>query len=104
MRVRRRGRRGDNEVKFVEAYSEEISTLYSQVWWTMGPLYKFPQEFVTEYDNKTMARALRILTRELCSCARFSLAETLVLAGTAGAGRIAQSSSTRKCTGRPFRT
>ena len=47
--------RPDNTVKYVEAYSEEISTLYSQVWWTMGPVYKFPKEFIAEYDDKVMA-------------------------------------------------
>jgi len=45
----------NNTVKYVEAYSENISTLYSQIWWTMGPVYKFPAEFVKNYDNKVMA-------------------------------------------------
>ena len=47
--------RADNVVKYVEAYSEEISTLYSQVWWTMGPIYNFSKDFIREYSNKTMA-------------------------------------------------
>lgn len=38
--------RKDNYAKYVEAYSEEISTLYSQIWWTMGPIYTFPDEFI----------------------------------------------------------
>ena len=44
-----------NAVKFVEAYSEQIETTYSQVWWTMGPIYKFPKPFVEEYSSKVMA-------------------------------------------------
>eukprot|EP00040_Diaphanoeca_grandis_P022873 m.123597 g.123597 ORF g.123597 m.123597 type:complete len:807 (-) comp29000_c0_seq2:129-2549(-) len=47
--------RPDNVVKYVDAYSEEISTLYSQVWWTMGPIYNFSSEFRKEFDDKTMA-------------------------------------------------
>ena len=47
--------RADNPVQYVEAYSEEISTVYSQVWWTMGPLFRFPETFIRAYDDKTMA-------------------------------------------------
>ena len=27
----------------------------SQIWWTMGPVYRFPDSFINEYDDKTMA-------------------------------------------------
>jgi hypothetical protein len=48
--------RADNKVKYVEVYSAEaIETLYSQVWWTMSSLSPFPDDFVKEYSNKTMA-------------------------------------------------
>ena len=45
---------------------------------------------VTEY-----LRARTAFTRELCSWTRFSLAEILVVAGTAGAGGMAPPTSTR---------
>ena len=38
--------RPDNNVKYLDAYSEEISTRYSQVWWTMGPIYNFSDEVI----------------------------------------------------------
>ena len=43
-----------------------------------------------------------VFTGELCSWARFSLAETLVLAGTAGAGGMAPPTSTRTRLGTRF--
>jgi len=47
--------RPDNKVRFLESRSETISTLYSQIWWTMGPVAKFDAALVSEYDGKTMA-------------------------------------------------
>jgi len=47
--------RPDNTVRYVEAYSDEIETIYSQVWWTMGDVFPFPSEMVKEFDDKVMA-------------------------------------------------
>ena len=58
--------RPNNTVKYVEAYSEEISTLYSQVWWTMGPVYRFPSGFITDFDNKV---CVSVSVRLCCLCA-----------------------------------
>eukprot|EP00912_Choanoflagellata_sp_UC4_P000200 UC4_evm5s127 len=45
----------NNTVRYLEAYSDEISTQYSQVWWTMGGLYNFSTEVQREFDGEVMA-------------------------------------------------
>ena len=47
--------RSNNTVRYVESYSEEMSTLYSQVWWTMGPVDRFSDKVIREMDGKIMA-------------------------------------------------
>lgn len=41
--------------EFIEVYSDNISTRYSEVYWTMQPAKNLPSDFVARFDGKVVA-------------------------------------------------